>query len=170
MLCQSCKTEVSPSKFCSNCGAALASTETKARAEVTPDWLKEVYVGLDYQVGEITRNENGMSSFFGKHKENPNIIVELRPSLRILLVTSQWTIKSPGMLERGEFFKALNSMNLDTICCQCSVPESLDALYVAVTFFVTDVVSRLDIIAFNEVSISLTRRVLNQPRVRKILA
>jgi hypothetical protein len=169
MLCQNCKTEVSPTKFCSNCGAALAAAETKSRSEVTADWLKEIYVGLGYEVGDITRGERE-SSFLGRHKQNPNVSVDFRPGLRVILVTSMWTIKAPGLMDRGEFFKALNSMNAETIGCQCAVPEKeMDTLFVQLPFFVTDVVSRLDIIAFNELAITLTRRVINQPRVQKIM-
>jgi hypothetical protein len=169
MLCKNCNTEVSPSKFCSNCGAALAAAESKPRAEVTAEWLKEIYTGLGYEVKEITRTDVS-ASFFGVHKQNPNVTVDLRPGLRMILVTSNWTIKAPGLMERGEFFRALNSMNLETVCCQCSVPEKeMDSLYVQVSFFVTDVVSRLDIIAFNETAIALTRRVINQPRVQKVM-
>jgi hypothetical protein len=169
MLCKSCNTDVSPSKFCSNCGAVLAAAETKPRAEVTAEWLKEIYTGLRYEAKEITKTDVS-ASFFATHKQNPNIVVDLRPSLRMMLVTSSWTIKAPGMMERGEFFRALNSMNLETVCCQCSVPEKeMDTLYVQLSFFVTEVLSRLDIITFNEAAISLTRRVLNQPRVQKVM-
>jgi hypothetical protein len=45
----------------------------------------------------------------------------------------------------------------------------MDSLAVQVGFFVTDVVSRLDIIAFTELATSLMQRVINQPRVQKAM-
>jgi hypothetical protein len=170
MLCKSCNTEVSPTKFCSNCGAALAASEAKPRAEITPEWIREIYADLGYEMGEIKAGDHGSSLVFGQHKQNPNVTIDFRPGLRVLLLTSTWTIKAPNLIDRGEFFRALNSMNLETIAAQCSVPEKeMGSLYVQVSFFLTDIVSRLDIIAFNELATSLTRRVINQPRVQKVM-
>jgi hypothetical protein len=169
MLCGACQTEVEATKFCSNCGAPLAKHETKSRAEVSIEWIREIFSSLGYEAGDITKGENG-STFFAKHAQNPNVSLDYRPALRVVIVTTMWTVKAPSLIERGEFFKALNSMNLETIACQCSVPEKdMTTLFVQFTFFVTDVISRLDVIAFNELATSLVRRVINQPRVQKIM-
>lgn len=169
MICPNCRTEVTGTKFCSNCGAVLSKEDKKSRTEFSAAWVCDILRDLEYEVSEVQKGENG-ETFTARHKAKINLMVDYRSSLRVLLVTSLWTAKAPGVLDRGEFFKALNSLNNDTISCQCSVDETnLDSLYIQYTFFVTDVVSRSDVLAFVEFVYNITKRVVHQPRAKTLL-
>jgi hypothetical protein len=72
------------------------ASETKKCAEVSIEWLKEIYSSLDYETDEIKTTSNS-KTFNGIHKANPNLFVELRPSLRVILITSNWNIKAPNL-------------------------------------------------------------------------
>jgi hypothetical protein len=168
MICPNCRGEVGAAKFCSNCGASLAKEDKKPRGEFSVAWVRGILGDLEYEVSEIQTGENG-DSFTARHKAKPNLLVDYRPALRVVLFTSLWTAKVPGMLDQGEFFKSLNSLNNDTVSCQCSVDEtSLDTLCIQYSFFVTDVVSRADLTAFVEYANNITNRVVNRPRAKKL--
>jgi len=170
MICPNCRAEVAANKFCSNCGTALTKEDKMSRAEFSVAWVRDILRDLEYDVSEIKKAENDAESFTARHKARFNLILDYRGSLRVLLVTSLWTAKAPGVLDRAEFFKALNSLNSDIVCCQCSVDEkSLDSLYIQYTLFVTDIVSRSDVVSFLELVDSITNRVVHQPRAKAIL-
>jgi hypothetical protein len=103
-----------------------------------------------------------------------NLVFFMVPSLAEgpLSQSINWTENRPAghLLERGEFFKALNSMNAETISCQCSVVDNLTSLGVQFSLFITDVISRTDIIAFNEFATSIAWRVIRSPRVQKVMS
>lgn len=168
MICGTCKANVATAKFCSNCGAGLGvSADVRPAAEVTITWLGEIYGRAGYKVDDLTDTE-ATRTFRASHPSNPNVIIDLRPTLRAMTLTSYWNIRSPTMFERGDFFQMLNLLNNKTIYCQCSVSESdLSSLGIQLGFFITDQVSELDVIAFNDFAITVTRRALSEARLHK---
>jgi hypothetical protein len=100
------------------------------------------------------------------------MIVEYRDAVRVLMFTTIWgNIKPPGMMQRTEFFKTINSMNYTTMCCQCSVDEKdPGTLYMMFYMYVTESISRLDITSFVNMSGDIALRVTGDPRVRKLCA
>ena len=170
MICPACKTDVvGPAKFCSNCGADMSSqNDKKSRAEFTIDWVKEIFSSEGYEVGDITEGERG-KGFLAKHKGHPNVYVEYRSTISVLKFDTSWSLsKAPGILERLQFFKTVNSMNSETIGCQCSVSENdLSTLTVQFYFYVTESVTRFDITSFNDFCRQICSKVLNNPRIQK---
>jgi hypothetical protein len=132
MKCLKCSAELAaPTKFCGSCGADLSTqNETRSRADFSLDWVMGIFKDEGY---EVTKTEGtAIPQFIAKKPDTaPKFIIEYRDIVRLLMFTTSWAIKPPGLLERLEFYKAVNNANAKTIGFQCSVQEKdLTTLYI----------------------------------------
>jgi hypothetical protein len=167
MICSNCKSEVSVAKFCSSCGSLLAGqNETRSFDKVDAAWLRDILIGAGYSIEDFKESSDG-GSFLARHKDNPNWFVDYRKAIRLVCFSSPWTIRSPSMFQRTDYYAAINKVNQNTVAIQCSVNDAHDCFTVQCSFFVTESVSRLDIIAFNERAVSLVRRGIQDEALKK---
>ena len=171
MICPTCKATVTTGRFCASCGTPVAGqNETRTLAEFDAAWLKDILVTVGYVIENYKETPEG-ATFIARHSDNPNWFVDFRKGLRLIMFTSLWNIRPPGMLERKEFFAAVNKMSLSTIAIQCSVDEPKhDCLNIQCAFFVTESVSRFDILTFNEGAVALVRRGIQHEAIKKFVS
>jgi hypothetical protein len=171
MFCPKCKATAPAGRFCASCGTPIAGqNETCSLAQFDGVWLKDILAAVEYVIENYKEGPEG-ATFVARHSDNPNWLVDFRRNLRLFTLTSEWRIRPPGMLERKELFAALNKICLGTIAIQCSVDEpKLNCLNLQCSFFITESVSRFDILAFNDAAVALVRHALQIEEIRKFLS
>ena len=170
MICPTCKATAPAGRFCASCGAPIGQNETRFLAQFDAAWLKDILGSVEYVVENYKEGPEG-ATFIARHPDKPNWLVDYRRNLRLFTFTSEWRIRPPGMLERKELFAALNKICLGTIAIQCSIDEpKLNCLNLQCTFFITESVSRFDILAFNDADVDLVRHALQFEEIRNFLS
>lgn len=173
MRCSACNADVPAGKFCSNCGGTLrVEAEPRRYDQVDIEWIAAVLKRSDFEVeiGKPGTDGGKPTTLLARHRTHPNFMVDLRPTVRYVMFTSYWTVKPPGMLDKGDFFKAVNAANLDTICVQCSVAENdLTTVSVQLGLFLTESMTEVDLAEFVEIASKLVRRAIESDRLKKYM-
>jgi len=163
MICGACKSEVKAAKFCSSCGAELFSKASIHAAEFSLEWVAETLRADGYTVGPIIEQTPERHCIASK-KGAPTLFIYYRPDIRLLMLQTSFSVRPPTPDERLDHLKAANSLNANSLLFKCWFEdEKYDLLHCQFGFNVPEVVSPLDLIAFNELTVVLVRSALGKP-------
>ena len=115
MQCTRCGLDVpDDARFCMSCGLRIETPSTIRRPEdIDLDWVLKCMVSIGYD-GEITETED--SKFIAaRHEKHPNVFVELRSNLGLVVFSLFYSSVSGADLSNIEFLHAVNSFNVTSL-------------------------------------------------------
>ncbi len=115
MQCTRCGLDVpDDASFCMSCGLRIETPSTIRRPEdIDLDWVLKCMVSIGYD-GEITEIE-GPKFITARHEKHPNLIVELRSNVGLVVPRLYYPSVSGADLSNIEFLRAVNSFNATSL-------------------------------------------------------
>lgn len=165
MKCAKCAAPLDyNSRFCSACGADVsASNKVISQKNLSAVWLRELFAAEGYKISQIEGD-----TFSAQHAENPNLTVDYRSGIDLIVFTSWWTLsKPPSFLQAGAFREAVRLANEETVVCKCSATPKGDALRTQFTMYVCSQTMAFDILRMVMTFSQATRQVLNRADIQK---
>ncbi|HEY8911312.1 MAG TPA: zinc ribbon domain-containing protein [Desulfosporosinus sp.] len=149
MKCEKCMAGIAlDAKFCPNCGEKVQMfTEGMTGNEISIEWLVNLFTKLGF---EVEVNSNG-DSFFGKHKENYNFEVHLNASLKVILISSNFSMKQKNISDINNLQNAVVKANSLSCLGIFSLSDNNKVLNIATHINLTEFIIERDIVVYLDV-------------------